>query len=150
MAVRRSFGLKMKEHFLFVCVENSGRSQMAEAFANRIGLSASSAGTLPSDRVSPDVVEVMKEEGIDLSTAVPKILTRKMIESATLVITMGCSVEEVCPRPILAKMRKKLIDWQLEDPKGKPPQRVREIRDEVKKRVEGLAGGSLGERRILQ
>ena len=140
--------MKKKEHFLFVCVENSGRSQMAEAFANRIGLSASSAGTLPSGRVNPEVVEAMKEEGIDLSTAVPKVLTREMIEGATLVITMGCSVEEVCPRPILAMMRKKSVDWQLEDPKGEPPQRVREIRDEVKKRVKDLARGSLGERRI--
>ncbi len=104
---------------LFVCVENAGRSQMAEAFANRHGLNASSAGTIPASKVNPVVVEAMKEKGIDLAPNRPKMLTNEMINQASLVVTMGCSVEEVCPRPMLAKMQKKLVDWDLPDPKGK-------------------------------
>lgn len=131
--------MKRDDHFLFVCVENSGRSQMAEAFADGLGLSASSAGTVPSEHVNPVVVEAMKEKGIDLTGAVPKMLTRGMIDRATLVITMGCSVDEVCPRPMLTRMQKKLVDWQLEDPKGKPLEQVRMIRDEIGRRVRDLS-----------
>ena len=108
---------------------------MAQAFAERLGLKASSAGTQPSSKVNPTVVEVMREKGIDLSSRSPKILTPEMISRATLVVTMGCSVEEVCPRPMLAQMQKKLVDWDLEDPKGKPLEEVRRIRDEIEKRV---------------
>ena len=126
---------------LFVCVENAGRSQMAEAFASRIGLGASSAGTLPASKVNPTVVEVMKERGIDLSSQSPKMLTTEMINRAGLVVTMGCSVDEVCPRPMLAKMQKKLVDWKLDDPKGKPIEEVRRIRDEIERRVVALAEG---------
>jgi arsenate reductase len=115
---------------------------MAEAFASVIGLSASSAGTVPSELVNPVVVEAMLERGIDLSASVPKRLTREMIAKATLVITMGCSVDDVCPRPMLAKMQKKLVDWQLEDPKGKSLERVRIIRDEIEQRVNLLNGCS--------
>src|SRR5947209_2923699 len=99
---------------LFVCVHNAGRSQMAEAFSKKYGLKASSAGTMPSSTVNPIVVQAMRERGIDLSSNVPKKLTKEMINDAGLVITMGCSVEEVCPRPMLAKMQKKLVDWQLD------------------------------------
>jgi protein-tyrosine-phosphatase len=123
---------------LFVCVENAGRSQMAEAFARKRGMNATSAGTLPAQRTNPAVVEVMKERGIDLSQTKPKVLTAEMIGRATLVVTMGCSVEEVCPRPVLAKMRKKLVDWALDDPKGKPVAEVRRIRDEIERRVGDL------------
>lgn len=111
---------------------------MAEAFAKKRGLKAESAGTLPGTSVNPVVVEAMKEKGIDISSKVPKLLTTKMIEDATLVVTMGCSVEEVCPRPMLARMQKKLIDWGLEDPKGKPIGEVRRIRDEIERRVAEL------------
>lgn len=120
---------------LFVCVENAGRSQMAEAFARKYGLPATSAGTIPSSKVNPMVVEAMKEKGLDIGQNHPKHLTSDMIKEASLVVTMGCSVEEACPRPMLAQMQKKLIDWNLEDPKGKPIERVREIRDDIERRV---------------
>ncbi len=124
---------------LFVCVENAGRSQMAQGFAEKYGVKAQSAGTAPSSRVNPIVVEAMQEKGIDLSKKAPKMLTPKMIHRASLVVTMGCSVEEVCPKPMLAQMQKKLIDWNLKDPKGKSLPEVREIRDEIEKRVLDLS-----------
>ncbi len=126
---------------LFVCVENAGRSQMAEAFARKHGLNASSAGTLLAKAVNPIVVEVMKEVGIDISANRPKLLTAEMISQADMVFTMGCSVESVCPKPILAQMQKKLVDWDLPDPKGKPIDEVRGIRDEIERRVEALKQG---------
>jgi protein-tyrosine-phosphatase len=115
-------------------VENAGRSQMAEAFANYYGkgkLVASSAGVMLADRVNPLVVDVMKEKGIDISMNKPKLLTTKMAEEADKIITMGCSVEKICPAPLL----KNVTDWQLEDPKDKPIETVRKIRDEIEKRV---------------
>jgi arsenate reductase len=126
------------DSFLFVCVHNAGRSQMAEAFAKRRGLKAASAGTIPASTVNPTVVQVMKEKGIDISTNAPRLLTNDMINDASLVVTMGCSVEEACPRPMLAKMQKKLVDWDLEDPKGKTVEQVRKIRDEIELRVTAL------------
>lgn len=128
-----------KASILFVCVENAGRSQMAEAFARKYGLKAQSAGTHPAKEVNPAVVTVMREKAIRLTADHPKMLTPEMIEKAGLVVTMGCSVEEVCPRPMIAQMQKKLIDWHLEDPKGKPIERVREIRDEIERKVQDLA-----------
>jgi len=119
---------------LFVCVENAGRSQMAEAFANHYGkgkLIASSAGVMLADRVNPVVVEVMKEKGIDISMNKPKLLTTKMAEEADRIITMGCSVEKFCPAPLF----KNVIDWRLEDPKGKPIDKVRKIRDKIEVKV---------------
>jgi arsenate reductase len=124
---------------LFVCVENAGRSQMAEAFANKYGIDATSAGTLPASRVNPVVVEAMREKGFGLASKVPKMLTVDMIEAADLVVTMGCSVEQVCPKPMIAQMQKKLIDWHLDDPKDKPLGTVRTIRDEIEERVKTLA-----------
>jgi protein-tyrosine-phosphatase len=120
---------------LFVCVHNAGRSQMAEAFAKKYGLEASSAGTVPGSKVNFIVVEAMKEKGIDISSNAPKMLTNQMINWAGLVVTMGCSVEEVCPRPLLAKMQKKLVDWDLDDPKGKTIEEVRKIRDKIERGV---------------
>jgi protein-tyrosine-phosphatase len=125
---------------LFVCVENAGRSQMAEAFARKYGTNAASAGTLPSNAVNPIVVSAMHEKGIDLSSSKPKMLTTQMIESADVVVTMGCSVEGLCPAPMLAKMQKKLLEWDLEDPKGKPIEKIREIRDEIERKVLDLLG----------
>jgi arsenate reductase len=124
--------------FLFVCVHNAGRSQMAEAFAKRRGLKATSAGTLPAASVNPTVVQVMREKGIDISSNSPKLLTTDMINEASLVVTMGCSVEEVCPRPMLAKMQRKLVDWNMEDPKGKTLEQVRRVRDEIERKVARL------------
>ena len=126
---------------MFVCVENAGRSQMAQAFAEKLGLRASSAGTIPSSRVNPVVVEAMRERGIDLSRRTPKILAADMISNARLVVTMGCSVEEACPKPMLAAMQKKLVDWHLDDPKGRSIEEVRRIRDEIEKRVRKIAQG---------
>ena len=124
---------------LFVCVENAGRSQMAEAFAKRLGLDAQSAGTMPRQSMNPVAVQAMMEKGIDISRNKPKMLTTEMINHASQVFTMGCSVESVCPRPLLAQMQKKLVDWDLEDPKGKPIEEVRRIRDEIERRVQKLA-----------
>lgn len=112
---------------------------MAEAFAVKYGLKASSAGTVPGERVDPVVVKAMKEKGIDISNKSPKMLTSEMINEASLVVTMGCSVGEVCPRPMLAQMQKKLIDWNLEDPKGKPEAKVQEIRDEIERSISELS-----------
>jgi protein-tyrosine-phosphatase len=126
--------MSLQGEILFVCVENAGRSQMAQAFAEKLGLKASSGGTVPSSRVNPVVVEAMRERGIDLSRRSPRILTADMISHARLVVTMGCSVEEACPRPMLAAMQKKLVDWHLDDPKGRSIEEVRRIRDEIEKR----------------
>jgi len=122
---------------LFVCVENAGRSQIAEGFAEKYGKEvfiASSAGNKPADRVNPVVVEVMKEKGIDISTNKPKLLTYQMSEEADLIITMGCNDQGICPGPFF----KPTIDWNLEDPKGKPIEKVREIRDEIEGLVQKL------------
>ena len=118
---------------LFVCVHNSGRSQMAEAFFNHLAQSkaiALSAGTNPDDAVDPVVIKVMQEMSIDLSAKKPKTLTIEMLERADKVVTMGCGVEGVCPASFV-----ETEDWGLEDPKGQPMDKVREIRDEIRKRV---------------
>lgn len=120
-------------------MHNAGRSQMAEAFAKKYGLKATSAGTVPASEVNPTVVQAMKEKGIDLSSNTPRMLTSEMINEASLVVTMGCSVEEACPKPMLAQLQKKLVDWDLPDPKGKPLAGVRKIRDEIEKRVMELS-----------
>jgi arsenate reductase len=120
-------------------VENAGRSQMAEAFARRKGLQAASAGIQPAESVNPAVVEAMAERAFVFSMKKPKLLTTEMIDEADLVITMGCSIEKVCPRPILDRMQKKVIDWGLDDPKGKPLPDVRKIRNAIERRVEELA-----------
>jgi len=122
------------KRILFVCVENAGRSQTAEAFANLYGkgkLVASSAGVMLADRVNPLVVEVMKEKGIDISENKPKLLTTKMAQEADQIITMGCSVEKFCPAPLL----KNVIDWGLEDPKGKSIETVQKIRDDIETKI---------------
>ena len=115
---------------LFVCVENAGRSQMAEAFANKYGkdkLTASSASNKPADKVNPMVVEAMKEKDIDISINKPKLITFQMAQDADLVVTMGCNDQGICPGPFF----KPTVDWKLEDPKGKPIEKVREDRDEI-------------------
>jgi arsenate reductase (thioredoxin) len=138
-----TLALGSKPKLLFVCVENAGRSQMAEAFARRKGFEASSAGTQPATNVNPAVAEAMAERAFNFTMKRPKMLTIEMIDNADLVITMGCSVEKVCPRPMLEKMSKKLVDWNLEDPKGKALADVRKIRNEIERRVDELAKGQL-------
>ena len=123
---------------LFVCVQNSGRSQMAEAFFKKlaggkaIGLSA---GTQPADKVNPVVVEAMRVVGIDISSNKPKALTMDMAEKADRMITMGCGAEAgaVCPARFI-----ETEDWALEDPEGKSLEEVRRIRDEIKEKVTKL------------
>ena len=120
---------------LFVCVENAGRSQMAEAIARAYGIEATSAGAMPAATVNPIVIEAMRERGFDLSSNKPKMLTTQMIEDADYVVTMGCSVESVCPKPLLVKMEKKLIDRHIDDPKGKQIEEVRRISSQIEKHV---------------
>ncbi len=127
------------KNYLFVCVENAGRSKMAEAFAKKIGMNAQSAGTLPSVSVNPVVIEAMREKGIDMSVSKPTMLHDSMINWADLVIVMGCSLQEACPAPLLAALQKKIVDWNLPDPKGKPIEEVRRIRDMIEKNVLELA-----------
>jgi protein-tyrosine-phosphatase len=112
---------------------------MAEAFAKKHGMNAQSAGTKPSTRINPTVVEVLRERGIDISSNKPKTLTTELIRDASLVVTMGCSIEEACPKPIIAQMQKKLVEWHLEDPKDKPLEGVRKIRDEIENKVAELS-----------
>jgi len=122
---------------LFVCIENAGRSQMAEAFANHYAngkFVASSAGNKPADKVNPAVVEVMKEKGIDISMNKPKLITFEMAQDADLIVTMGCDDQGICPGPFF----KPTVDWKLENPKGKSIEKVREIRDEIESKVQEL------------
>lgn len=135
--LRHDGGFDLTKRVLFVCVENAGRSLMAEGFARAYGLDASSAGTMPAEKVNPVVVQAMKERGIAIPGN-PKMLTEKMIHDADLVVTMGCSVEEVCPKPLVQQMEKKLVDWQIEDPKGKQLDAVRKIRTQIESRVTEL------------
>lgn len=123
---------------IFACVHNAGRSQMAAAFFNQLADPAKgralSAGTEPGDRVHPEVVAVMAEQGIDLRDARPRRLTSELAARAQLLITMGCG--DQCPN--VPGLRRD--DWPLEDPKGKPIERVRAIRDDIRSRVEVLLG----------
>ena len=121
---------------LFICVGNAGRSQMAEALLNAMARGkalAISAGTMPAERVDPTVVELMKEEGIDISDSKPRHLMADMLEDVDRVITMGCGVEEACPA-----VRVPSEDWGLPDPRGKSKEEIRKIRDEIKERVAKL------------
>lgn len=120
---------------LFVCLHNAGRSQMSEALFRRAAEGrheARSAGTTPAKQVHPEVVEVMAEEGIDLSERRPRKLERADAEWADVVVTMGCGDE--CP--YIPGTR--YIDWELDDPAGRPLDEVRSVRDEIGRRVEAL------------
>ncbi len=134
--VTESAGEVLKK-ILFVCVENAGRSQMAEAFARKYGagkFDVSSAGNKPAEEVNSVVVEVMREKGIDIAGNRPKLLTFEMAQNADLIVTMGCDEQGICPGPFF----KPTVYWKLEDPKGKPVEKVRTIRDEIERRVEML------------
>jgi len=120
---------------LFACLHNAGRSQMSEALFTRAAgrrHEARSAGTMPAERVHPEVVEAMAELGIDLAARVPHELSREDAEWADVVVTMGCGDE--CPYI----PGKRYVDWELDDPSGRPPEEVRRIRDEIARRVEAL------------
>jgi arsenate reductase len=117
----------------FVCVGNAGRSQMAEAFAKQAGHDARSAGSRPEKELHPEVVEAMRELGIDLSGRVPRGITEEDVEWADIVVTMGCG-EDACP----VLPGKRYVDWEIRDPIGLPITDVRAIRDDIRGRVDGL------------
>lgn len=117
---------------LFVCLQNAGRSQMAQALYEVRGGSARSAGSAPAEAVHPAVVEAMREQGVDLASRTPRGLDRADVEWADLVVTMGCG--DACP----VLPGKRYVDWDLPDPAGRPLDEVRELRDEIERRVAGL------------
>jgi protein-tyrosine-phosphatase len=121
---------------LFVCLHNAGRSQMSAALLEREaagGHVALSAGTTPGERVHPEVVEVMRELGIDLIDRRPRLLTRELVEQADLIVTMGCG--DQCPYI----PGKRYLDWELPDPEDRPLAEVRATRDEIARRVRVLS-----------
>lgn len=120
---------------LFVCVQNAGRSQMAEALFELAAddrHQARSAGSAPAARVHPEVIDVMRELGVDLTGRTPRGLDRADVEWADLVVTMGCG--DACP----VIPGKRYVDWELEDPAGRPPDEVRAVRDEIERRIAAL------------
>ena len=122
------------ENVLFVCVENAGRSQMAESFFRKYApakFNVISAGTTPSSQLNPTVVQVMKEVGIDMMQQSPKTLSNEMIEKSSKTVNMGCMDRESCP----ALFVKDVLDWNISDPKGKSIDDIREIRDQILKNV---------------
>jgi arsenate reductase (thioredoxin) len=132
--------LKSEKTILFVCVENAGRSQMAEGFFNKNApedYRAISAGTKPVSQINPVVIEVMKEVGIDISNQKSKEITEDMMRNSFKTVNMGCMVKESCPTLFLPNV----LDWNLEDPKGKSVEKVTELRDEIDQRVKELVAG---------
>ena len=126
-----------KKKVLFVCVENAGRSQMAEAFFRKYlpsGFEPVSAGTMPAAKINPTVAQAMKEIGVDIEKNSPKSISQEMIDEAKTAINMGCMDKESCPTLFL----RDVIDWQIEDPKGKSIEEIREIRDQIEQRVKEL------------
>ena len=124
-----------KPSVLYVCVHNAGRSQMAAAYTRHLSggaVEVRSAGSEPADQVNPSAVEAMRQEGIDISAAQPKILTTEAVKDSDVVITMGCG--DSCP----VFPGKRYEDWELDDPAGKGVESVRPIRDEIRRRVVAL------------
>ena len=123
---------------LFVCVENAGRSQMAEGFFNQKyapkGYRAISAGVRPVSSINPLAVQAMNEVGIDISSQISKIITEDMIKSSAKSVNMGCMERTECPMLFINN----IVDWSIEDPKGKPIEKVREIRNEIERRVKEI------------
>jgi arsenate reductase len=122
----------------FVCIGNAGRSQMAQAFAEREGFEARSAGSHPERELHPEVIAAMDEVGIDLRGRSPKAIDRADLEWADLVVTMGCG--DACP----VLPGKPYLDWDLQDPAGMPIEVVRTIRVEIERRVQALASAPVG------
>jgi arsenate reductase (thioredoxin) len=126
--------LKSENTILFVCVENAGRSQMAEGFFNKFapeGYKAISAGTKPVSQINPVAVDVMREVGIDISNQKSKDITEDMMRNSTKIVNMGCMEKGACPTLLLHNV----VDWKTEDPKGKSTEKTREIRDQIEQRV---------------
>ena len=127
--------IESKPTVLFVCVHNAGRSQMAAGFMRELSkgrVEVLSAGSAPKDSINAIAIEVMAEDGIDIASNAPKVLTTEAVQESDVVITMGC--RDVCP----FYPGKRYEDWVLDDPSGQPIDVVRQIRDEIKKRVEEL------------
>jgi len=126
--------VKNSKNILFVCLENAGRSQMAEAFFRKYAnekFNVISAGTTPSSQLNPIVIEVMSEIGIDMRQQSPKKLSNEMIENSSKTINMGCMNKESCPSLFVNDV----FDWNISDPKEKSINDVREIRDQILKNV---------------
>ncbi|MHA7175830.1 arsenate reductase ArsC [Arthrobacter sp. Sr24] len=124
-----------KPSVLFVCVHNAGRSQMAAAYLTTLSngaIEVRSAGSAPAETVNPAAVAAMAEEGIDMSTEIPKVLTTEAVKESDVVITMGCG--DTCP----IFPGKRYEDWELEDPAGQGVDSVRPIRDDIKARIQSL------------
>jgi protein-tyrosine-phosphatase len=137
-----SFGtkskIKTKKTILFVCVENAGRSQMAEGFFMKYapeGYESLSAGTKPISQINPLAIQVMNEIGLDISKQKSKDLTEDMMRNSDKIINMGCMDKNFCPTLFIPNV----IDWGIEDPKDKPIEQVRKIRDEIERRIKELA-----------
>lgn len=139
-----SFGtkskIKTKKTILFVCVQNVGRSQMAEGFFRKYapeGFEPMSAGTKPTSQINLLAIQVMNEIGINISKQRSKDLTEDMMRNSDKIINMGCMDKNFCPTLFIPKV----IDWGIEDPKDQPIKKVREIRDEIERRIKELAAG---------
>ncbi|NQX06014.1 arsenate reductase ArsC [Rathayibacter sp. VKM Ac-2856] len=120
---------------LFVCIHNAGRSQMAAGYLRELSggaVQVRSGGSEPGDSINPIAVAAMAEEGIDISQAVPQLMTTEQVQASDVVITMGCG--DVCP----VFPGKRYEDWDLADPKGRPLEEVRPIRDDIRARVQAL------------
>ena len=123
---------------MFVCIENAGRSQIAEGFFKKYaptGFKVQSAGTKPVSQINPIVVQAMREVGIDITSQKSKEITEEMIRSSDTIVNMGCMDKSFCPKLFLPKV----INWNLQDPKGQSIEKVRQIRDEIEKKVKELA-----------
>ena len=134
-----SFGSKTKQKktILFVCVQNAGRSQMAEGFFRKYspdGYEPISAGTMPTSQINPVAIQAMNEVGVDISRQKPKDITEDMMRNSEKIVNMGCMDKSFCPTVFIPNV----IDWGIEDPKGKPIETVREIRDDIEQRVKQL------------
>ena len=129
--------MSQKPAVLFVCVHNAGRSQMAAGYLTALAdgrIEVRSAGSMPGNQVNPVAIQAMAEEGIDISTHTPKVLTTESVQASDVVITMGCG--DACP----IFPGKRYEDWELEDPAGKGIDTVRRVRDDIKARVQTLIG----------
>ncbi|HEU5488634.1 MAG TPA: arsenate reductase ArsC [Candidatus Nitrosotalea sp.] len=134
------FGKKQEKKILFACIENAGRSQMAEGFFKKYapkGWSAMSGGTSPKSYINPIAIQVMQEVGIDISNHESKMISEDQIRAAELKVNMGCMDTTKCPSLILGNY----VDWGIEDPKDKPIEKVREIRDQIETKVKELVKG---------
>jgi arsenate reductase len=136
-----SFGPKsktrQKKTILFVCVENAGRSQIAEGFFRKYapeGYEPISAGTKPTSQINPIVVQAMDEVGVDIKQQKPKEITEDVMRNSTRIVNMGCMDKSFCPTLFIPN----LIDWGIEDPKGKSIEQVRGIRDDIEQRIRQL------------